>query len=240
MVLDDIFLVRHAPSVSNRGGYIQGQIDTRLVPGHRTLIDHLTDLIVEVERLTPSESSVIHTFSSDSQRTYQTGDRIHRRLWDEHHIKSMLTYTNLLRERSQGNLEGMPFGEAIPILSPNTNLPPTAENIYPLLYLSNSIPNGERHEAVKARLEQFLTEYVYRPNVNGIGIIAAHLISGMNYLRNMLTDGDMLARDYRNYPNLSVVRLSLDRNNFMRYVETGRYGPPNDNQANAPTISVNH
>jgi len=103
------------------------------------------------------------------------------------------------------------------------------------LYSSNNIPNGETHEEVAARLQQFVGNYVQWSN--GMGIIAVHLISGMNYLKNLLTDGRILSQPYQHYPNLSVVRLELDPLNYMRYTETGRYGPPNNNEISVPVVT---
>ncbi len=230
MALDRIVLVRHDVSGPNRKGYIQGQTDTPLQPGYKTRVDRLTDMIAEEEAFTNPQKSPVYILCSELGRTYETGERIHRRLLDEHHVKSELRLTELLKERGEGDLEGKSFEEARPHLSSDPNLSLDAETIYGLLYLSNNIPNGERHESVTARLGQFVRDDIQQ--LEGVGIIAAHLISGMNYLKNLLTDGNILGdppRDYQHFPNLSVVRLSFDPQRYMRYTETGQYGPPNSN-----------
>ena len=153
---------------------------------------------------------------------------MHRRLRDRHHLKSEHRFTEDLKERGQGVLEGMGFKEALPLLSSDPTLSPNAETVYGLLYLSNDVPSGERHEDVAERLRRVFQEYVQR--LNGTGIFALHLISGMNHFRNLLTDGNILGdpqRPYEHYPNLSVVRLELDPQRYMRYRVTQTYGPPN-------------
>lgn len=224
MPLNPVILVRHDKSKLNSSGYIQGQTDTPLEPGYRTRIYRLTDIVVREEGITPTQVSHIYIFCSDIGRTYHTGDRIHRRLLDKHNIKSELRFTELLNERGQGVLEEVRYEEALPRLSTDPNLSPDAETIYGFLYLSNNVPNGERHEIVKSRLEQFVRDYIHQ--LHGIGIISAHSISGMNYLNNILINGDMLSQPYQHYPNLSVVSLSLDPQNLPRYMETRYYGAP--------------
>lgn len=225
MTLDQLLLVRHDLSSLNRRGRIQGQSNTPLQAGFRGRVDDLTDRIVGQRDILPQRVP-IHVISSDLDRTYGTAERVHRRLWDKHHYPTTFLYTILLRERGQGELEGKSFEEALPLLSNDPNLSPNAETIYGLLYSSNNIPKGETHNAVGERLNNFVGEYIQE--LKGTGIVVTHLISGMNYLKNLLTDGNILGsppRPYQNYPNLSVVRLELDPLNYMRYRETGQYGP---------------
>ncbi len=235
MTLDKILLVRHDVTNANLG-YIQGQTDTRLQSGSITRINNLADMVIQEEGLRLEEDkrregASIYIFSSDLSRTYGTAERILHYLAARRGYQLELRFTEDLKERGQGDLEGMSFEKALPILSADPNLSPTAEGIYSLLYSSNDIPNGERSEDVAKRLERFVRNYIQQ--LDGVGIVSAHLISGMNYLKNLLTDGNMLgspARPYQHYPNLSVVRLERDPQNFMRYIETGSYGPPNNNK----------
>lgn len=227
MVLDKILLVRHDLTRSNIGGYIQGQRDTPLQEGFRTRVDRLTDIIAQEEGLILAPEQTIHIFCSDLDRTYETGERIHRRLLDKYHLKSEFRYTSDLRERGLGYLEGKSFEEALPFLSFDSTLSPDSETIYGLLYLSNDVPNGERHEDVKARLGKFVLDYVQQ--LDGVGIVVSDLISGMNNLKNLLTDGNILSQPYKHFSNLSVIGLSRDRQQFLRYTETINYGLPSRN-----------
>lgn len=232
MALERILLVRH-DLTSAVSGFIQGQTDTQLLQGFRTRVDGLTDLIASEEEPTLKSGVPIHVISSSLGRTYGTAERMTHRLWDKYHYQTNLLYSEDLKERGQGDLEGKSFKEALTLLSADPNLPPTAESVYPLLYLRNDIPNGETHEALTARLQKVVSDYIQQ--LTGIGILAVHEISGMNCLKNLLTDGNILGnppRPYQHFLNLSVVRLEPDPASFMRYKETGRYGPQNHSEAN--------
>lgn len=228
MPLDRIMLVRHDVTDAANSGIIQGQIDTKLGERFKTRVDALTDLIAEKEGYIMRGSEHIYVISSDLIRTYGTAERIIHRLWDKYGYKAELRSTELLKERAQGILEWMSFEEARPHLSSDPSLPLKPETIYPLLYISNNIPSQERHEAVRERLARFVIEYIQQ--LEGVGIEVGHLITN-NYLRNLLTDGNILGEPPRGldfFPNLSVVRLQRDTEHFGRYIETGKYGPPND------------
>ena len=223
MALEKILLVRHDVTGADTG-YIQGQRDTPLQQGFRTRIDGLTDIIASEEELTLKSGVHIHVVSSNLGHTYGTAQRIMHRLWEKYGRKAELRYSEYLRERGQGDLEGKSFEEALPLLSDDPNLKPDAQTIYGLLYLSKNIPNGETHEAVTARLERFVRDYIQR--LQGIGIVVNPLISGTNYLGNLLIHGNILGnpsaqpfpQPFQYCPNLSVVILE-PATSFMRYRE---------------------
>lgn len=224
MPLDHILLVRHAPTIYNTRGIVQGQLDTPLIRGHGRLIDRLTDLIVREEGDILQQRLPIHIAASGLVRGYATAERILHRLVNKHPHQAQLYRTNFLTERGQGILEGLSFEEALRHLAPNRNLSADAETVYGFLYGSNDVPGGEPHEAVRQRLEQFVSGYIQQ--LDGFGILVTHSVSGNN-LKNILIDGGMLAQPYQYNSPLSVVRLSRDPNIFVRYIEIGQYGPPN-------------
>ena len=191
MPLDRILLVRHAATKFNSKGLIQGQLDTALEPGYGEKVDRLADLVAEVE----GPPGVV--FSSDLSRANLTGSRLAQRLRRRHGYKFDYIATPALRERGEGVLEGKSFEEAFPEMAPG--------EVYGHLYKADYHPNGETLQEVEARLRRFiagrLSEY------QGMGIIVGHLLTGLNYLRNLLVHQDMLGEEYQVYNNLAVLTL---------------------------------
>lgn len=231
---EKVLLVRHALSGGNIEGKIQGQTNTPLRQGYKTNADRLADLVIAQEHLAPQTTSVV-VYCSELDRAYYTADRIHRGLTDKK-VQAELLIRPTITERGAGILEGKMYMEAIPILQgllpPSTDLQPNAESIYPYLYALNNIPRGEKHENLGERLQEFLIEL---QRLKGIVFVVGHGISGMNNLKNLMTDGNILGappQPYQHFPNLSVVRLESDGASYARYIVTGRYGPPQNDKAN--------
>ncbi len=191
MPLDRILLVRHAATKFNSKGLIQGQRDTTLEPGYGPQVDRLADLIAEVE----GPPSVV--FSSDLSRANLTGSRLAQRLRRRHGYSFDYIATPALRERGEGDLEGKSFQEAFPDMDPG--------EVYGHLYRADHHSNGETLQDVEARLRRFIGGHMARHQ--GMGIVVGHLLTGLNYLRNLLVHQDMLADEYRVYHNLAVLTL---------------------------------
>jgi len=229
MELNPLIVLRHALSGGNKENRVQGQSESELRRGYKTKAERLTDTIVGEERLIP-RTTPVYIFCSNSDRAYYTAQWIHGHLSNVHHIQADLRRTELLKERGQGVLEGLSYEQAViilrQILPPGTPLTPDANCIYPHLFSCDEIPNGEKQETAKLRLERFAVEDLQR--LEGMGIIVGHGISGMNYLPNLLMHGNILGEGtYQHFPNLAGVRLELE--SFSRYRKTGRYEPQNGN-----------
>ena len=230
MTLNKLIVIRHALSGGNRENRVQGQSESELRRGYKGQTERLTDKIVEQERLIP-KTTPVYVFCSDSDRAYYTAQWIHSHLSNQHHIQADLRRTELLKERGQGILERLSYEDVATILRqilpPGTNITPDAKSIYPHLFSSNAIPEGEKLEKAKSRLERFAVEDLQRLE-EGTGIIVGHGISG-NYLINLLKYGNILGDGkYQHLLNLAGVKL--ERESFGRYKEIGRYEPPNGNR----------
>ena len=247
MELEKVLLVRHALSGGNSGGIIQGQLDFPIQPGYGPNVQKLTDLIIEQEQLKELGQDVyIHVVHSGLDRTFYTASGVHGRLARRGYQSSVVPIPELI-ERNSGILQGKSYPEAIPILAkllpPDTQLEPTAASIYPHLYSLDEIPGGENHEASGRRAEQALKKI---QALDGIVVVVGHGIFELNYLKNKMTDGNILGENppapYQHFSNLSVVRL--ERPKFKKedrfpqklfavreplYGVTGKYGPPNGN-----------
>lgn len=246
MELERILLVRHALSGGNNAGIIQGRLNIPIQSGYKPNVDKLTDLIIAEELLKQLEPDTpVYVLHSKLDRAFYTASRIHSGL-TERHIQSGVHPIPELAERGAGILEGKKYADAIPILQqllpPGTDLQPNAESIYPHLYALDNIPGAEKHEEVGTRLPEALSQI---QSLKGVVIVVGHGIS-MNYLKNLMTEGNILgdpSRPYQHFPNLSVVRLERERGieNHARYIVTGTYGPPNNKanggQANDVTAS---
>lgn len=229
MVLNKLVVLRHALSGGNKENRVQGQSESELRRGYKGQTERLTDKIVEQERLIP-RTTPVYIFCSDSDRAYYTAQWIHSHLSNQHHIQADLRRTELLKERGQGILEGLSYEEVATILRqilpPDAHVTPDAKSIYPHLFSSDAIPEGEKLEKAKSRLERFAVEDLQRLE-EGMGLIVGHGISG-NYLLNLLKYGNILGDGkYQHLPNLAGVKLEIE--SFGRYKETGRYEPPNGN-----------
>jgi len=145
MALDTIVLVRHDATDWNGDQRVQGTINTKLQRGSGARIDSVTDLIVEQvikEKITFPQEIPIYIRCSDLDRAYNTADRVHVRLHSKHGYKSEFAYTPDLNERHLGELEDKSFEQVLEIMALGSKLKATAENVYPILYLSDEIPGG--------------------------------------------------------------------------------------------------
>ena len=77
--------------------------------------------------------------------------------------------------------------------------------MYGHLFRADHHPNGETLDEVESRLRRFITGHL--AGYQGMGIIVGHLLTGLNYLRNLLVHQDMLGEEYRVYNNLAVLTL---------------------------------
>src|SRR3989338_1819645 len=230
MELNPLIVLRHALSGGNKENRVQGHSESELRRGYKTKAERLTDTIVGEERLIP-RTTPVYIFCSDSDRAYYTAQWIHSHLSNQHHIQADLRRTELLKERGQGILERLSYEDVATILRqilpPGTNITPDAKSIYPHLFSSNAIPEGEKLEKAKSRLEIFAVEDLQRLE-EGTGIIVGHGISG-NYLINLFKYGNILGDGkYQHLLNLAGVKLESE--SFGRYKEIGRYEPPNGNR----------
>lgn len=232
MSLVRAIVIRHDVTGANGKG-IQGGTNTPLQKtGSRTRINNLTDMLVEEGELyTESPDLKVYVDCSDLNRAYETGDGVHNRL-NHHGIKSEVHFTPYLNERGQGCLEGLSFDQALPILAQlvpkDIILTPDAESIFPLLYSLDNVPGQTKQGDVTKKLEQYIREHVEEHE--GIGILVVHSITGMNYLVNLLMDGNILGnpqKPFKMYPNLGAVVLERDEGNRGRYIQTRTYLPPN-------------
>ena len=201
MPLERIILIRHAATRFNVGGMIQGQLDAALQPGYGHLVDQLAD------RLARSVGPPSVLIASDLTRTNLTASRLARRLRQRFGYRFDYIATPALRERGQGDLEGMSFQAAFP------HLPPTG--VYAHLFQAADVPGGESLAAVEGRLTRLVEDYLDR--YQGTAIVVGHLLAGMNYLRNLLVHGNLTGEGYRGFQNLAEVRLEL---RGRRYFET--------------------
>ena len=239
MVLNRLIILRHAESRENKRHRVQGLDDPELQRGYKKLTEDLTDRIVEGERLI-RYSGQVYVFSSGMKRSYYTAQWMHSHLANRYKIQADLLRRPDLNERGQGVLEGLSYEKVVEYLlreklPPGTTLEPKAKSIYPHLFSSDVIPGGEKLERAKSRLERFAVEELQQRE--GIGFIVGHSISGMNYLDNLLTSGNILGDgNYKHFPNLTGVRLEIE--SFGRYRETGRYEPQNRDWSHANGAQV--
>ncbi|MBI2660187.1 histidine phosphatase family protein [Candidatus Woesearchaeota archaeon] len=256
MELDRILVARHALSGGNFAGIIQGQLNTPIQPGYKTNVAKLTDLIITTESLRQLEPGIsIYVVHSGLDRAFYTASGIHQGL-RERRIHSGVLPIPELTERGAGMLEGKTYAEAAmllqPHISPNIVLEPTPESIYPHLYSIDGVLGMESHQMAEARLKEALKRI---QDLRGVVVVVGHAISDMNYLRNLMTKGNILGENsesYQRFPNLSVVRLERERyrkeERFPQrlfamgreppYTVTGTYGPPNSNgQPNGAAVA---
>ena len=188
---DRIVLIRHAATKFNAGGRIQGQMDSVLQPGYGPNVDRLGD------ELAASEGSPSVVFASDLTRANVTASRLAQRLRRRFGFRFDYIATPDLRERGLGSLEEKSFQEAFPYIPP--------ADVYAHLFETGDVPGGESVDDVEKRLNRWVANHMDR--YQGTALVVCHLVTGMNYLRNLLVHSNPTGNGYREFKNLEAVRL---------------------------------
>ena len=224
-----IIVVRHEITPDNVRGEVQGDSDPPLRPqrGSPKRIYDLTDKLAR--EIGPS--SEIYVFSSESRRAYDTGEGIHDRLWAQWGRMSHVHYTPDLRERGQGVLERKNYAQVLAMLQreqisdPDEARKAVLSILYELDDILGQVPKSEMGE----KLERVVGEF---ERTDGVVIAVGHLVSGLNYLVNLMTTGDIMGnprQPFLDYPNLHAI--VLDRGTSGKYIKTKSYDP----SLNSPT-----
>ena len=186
----ELYLMRHPETIANQQKIIQGQTTSPLVPGWEESVDLLAERLAR-------EGPFSAFFTSDLPRADEAAKRIVDYLIDQHKIPLVFHSIPHLRERHWGEFQKKKYDE----------VDTKGKGVYQYLFKKKKIKGGEDHDAIEKRIRGF--DEIYLQDLEGNVGIMGHQFSNTYLLNYFLEDGDIVARPYREWPNLLIRHLSL-------------------------------
>ncbi|MGD0284238.1 MAG: histidine phosphatase family protein [Candidatus Saccharimonadales bacterium] len=177
-----LILIRHAETIENRRGIIQGQRPGRISEFGKQQIATIKDTI--------KHEKIEAIYTSDLQRCIETAEPLH-----QFYNKAPFIISSELREFSYGKLQGIPLGRFIKLVPKNG------------LFMHIKLPGSESYKQVRTRLIIFLNQ-LYKSYPNSTVLLITH--GGPIRLMRILLDENIKLTTPQTINNCSIWKLDMD------------------------------